>query len=540
MGSDLASLFLCGVFRIEDQDGRRVAIQSAKAQGLLALLATAPKAERSRAWLQSMLWSDRGADQASASLRQTLTQLRRALSPAGIVLETDRGRVALDLSTVRIETSGSGEFLEGLDIRDEEFEYWLTTERARRDAEPAAQPAVLPGAETPSFRILRPSPAPLGWSLAIMPQSTEPDTVRRFEAIFADGLARCLREVYTAPVHVGPAAATTDWQLIARLESFVTGAQSTTIRIVIEHPAAQRQVWSGYRDLPSAVLPSIDHPDLQQMVNELIDGLGDYLVLSGGEPAEANTPDRLFRLAIRSLFSMEPDRIDQADRMLAQSMDMERRGLYLAWRMQLRAIQLIERHAIDREATKEECQNFFAQALDLEPNNSMVLATLANSLRQFARDDERSLFLAQRSVRLNPANSYAWWSLSAASSYVGNAEAAYRDARAGHHMAILSPHRFWWDNQVFTSALMSGRTSEALKFAEAAHAGNPGFRAPLRYLVALHANAGNLDKALQAAEKLRRLEPDFSIERLLKDRNYPASLVHSAPNLDRDRIATLI
>ena len=38
MGNESATIFLCGTFRIEDCDGRRVRLPSAKAQGLLALV----------------------------------------------------------------------------------------------------------------------------------------------------------------------------------------------------------------------------------------------------------------------------------------------------------------------------------------------------------------------------------------------------------------------------------------------------------------------------------------------------------------------
>lgn len=40
--------------------------------------------------------------------------------------------------------------------------------------------------------------------------------------------------------------------------------------------------------------------------------------------------------------------------------------------------------------------------------------------------------------------------------------------------------------------------------------------------------------------KLRRLEPDFMIERPLKDKSYPASLIHKAPNQNLERISSLI
>ena len=79
---------------------------SAKGQGLIALLATSPKGERTRQWLQAKLWSDRGPEQASGSLRQELAQIRNLLEKAGIGLTADRHRVALDLQTVKILRGG--------------------------------------------------------------------------------------------------------------------------------------------------------------------------------------------------------------------------------------------------------------------------------------------------------------------------------------------------------------------------------------------------------------------------------------------------
>lgn len=530
MGASLATIYLCGTFRIEDRNGDRVALQSSKSQALLALIATSPKSERSRTWLQSMLWSDRGPKQASGSMRQALTQLRKILGPRGIRLDVDRRRVALDLTTVRISSSGGGEFLEGIDVNDEAFESWLTSERTRRQNKALTEAPSIMSAPVSSE----------GWSLLIVPQATESNSSCWFNELFADSLARSLREVFVAPILVGQDAVLSHTQLVLKVNSFASKSGSTAIRIVVEHPATRSRVWSAFRELPSDGVPPIDHPDIQQMISELIDTLGDHLIYSSLNDANPNSPDRLFRLAIRSLFTMEAKRVLEADRLLEEAQQLEDRGLYYAWRMQLRAIQLIEKHPIDEEATRDEGKEFFRRALDREPNNSMVLALLANSLRRFDRNDSHSLFLAERSARINPANSFAWWALSAANSYVGDAKSAYRNARFGRRIAILSQHRFWWDNQVFTSALLQGRISEALKFAEAAHSGNPDFRPPLRYLIALHASEGNFKEALTAAAKLRSLEPDFTVERLLKDQTYPASLIHTAPNLNKERMAALL
>ena len=102
------------------------------------MLALAPKAVRSRAWLQDHLWSDRAPAQAAASLRQELSSLRRFLGQHDAnVLTTDRDTVRLDLERVRLDIEGDDlglatqDLLEGLDICDPEFEEWLRLERAR-------------------------------------------------------------------------------------------------------------------------------------------------------------------------------------------------------------------------------------------------------------------------------------------------------------------------------------------------------------------------------------------------------------------------
>ncbi len=104
------------------------------------MLAVAPGGRRERRWLQYKLWSERGEREGAASLRQTLSALRRALAPMGDVLEADRTTVTLSLSEVAVDAlelssvaqrlPGQAEFLEGLDIRDPEFDNWLREQRA--------------------------------------------------------------------------------------------------------------------------------------------------------------------------------------------------------------------------------------------------------------------------------------------------------------------------------------------------------------------------------------------------------------------------
>jgi TolB-like protein/Flp pilus assembly protein TadD len=132
-------LRLAGPLRLIRCDGTDITPRSVKAQALLALLGAAPGARRSRAWLQDKLWSDRGPEQAAASLRQVLAELRRSFGDCRDCLVTDAGWVGLDLRRVKVqidpEPADFGlageppEFAEGLDVHDPEFEDWIRDQR---------------------------------------------------------------------------------------------------------------------------------------------------------------------------------------------------------------------------------------------------------------------------------------------------------------------------------------------------------------------------------------------------------------------------
>ena len=125
-------VFLTGTFRIETSDGQDLTPKGMKECGLVALVVCAASGKRTRAWLQGKLWSDREREQASASLRQALRQIRKRLGPYGDCFTADRTSVQCDLDRIECVEDSASEFLEGLDLRDAEFEQWLGAERDRR------------------------------------------------------------------------------------------------------------------------------------------------------------------------------------------------------------------------------------------------------------------------------------------------------------------------------------------------------------------------------------------------------------------------
>ncbi|KAM3107485.1 AfsR/SARP family transcriptional regulator [Phormidesmis sp. 146-33] len=173
---------MIGEFEVRSEAGHELTPRGAKSRALLALLARTPGHRRPRRWLEARLWSDRGQEQASGSLRQALTELRKALGPLADHLTSDRDCVALSGLRTDLDADPAGaaarlaqgrEFLEGIDVIDPAFNLWLAEERQRVAAE-LGRATVAPVAAVPfSLR------------LGELPEGTEATLARDLAAAIA-------------------------------------------------------------------------------------------------------------------------------------------------------------------------------------------------------------------------------------------------------------------------------------------------------------------------------------------------------------------
>jgi len=147
----MAFLALLGGFRLTASQGQIVDVPAKKDRALLAILAMAPRNEATRDRLTSLLWSDRGEEQAKNSLRQALTSLRKdfavlgaePLAITGDHVALDPRHIAIDVVEFLNASASSdptelrqaaqiyaGPLVDGLTITDDAFEDWLRDARA--------------------------------------------------------------------------------------------------------------------------------------------------------------------------------------------------------------------------------------------------------------------------------------------------------------------------------------------------------------------------------------------------------------------------
>ena len=142
-------LNLLGGFEARPESGSSLTFRTQKAQALLAYLAVPPGQAHRRDKLAALLWGAMRDEQARASLRQALYDLRKNLGDAAGALRTEGDTVLLDPTAVDLDVmkftgiAGEetpealeqaallyrGDFLDGFTVDEEPFETWLLEER---------------------------------------------------------------------------------------------------------------------------------------------------------------------------------------------------------------------------------------------------------------------------------------------------------------------------------------------------------------------------------------------------------------------------
>lgn len=233
---------LVGLFQVLDAAGRDHTPRGAKARALLAMLCRTPDHCRPRRWLESRLWSDRGQEQASGSLRQALSELRKTLGALAEHLQSDRDCVRLtgfatdldrDPEAARLALTSGREFLEGIDIIDPAFCDWLAEERQRL-AQGGAATGTPPASLSSQAFTLR---------LASLPEGTETGIARDLAGAIARVTAEHLLRDGAGADGFTPASASLPEGLDLHVEGAWSGDRAhLKLRLVAQ--ADQKTVWS--------------------------------------------------------------------------------------------------------------------------------------------------------------------------------------------------------------------------------------------------------------------------------------------------------
>ncbi|MBP1849126.1 hypothetical protein [Rhizobium halophytocola] len=529
-----ATIRLFGPLAVMATDGEDLTPCGKKARALIALLATSPGYERHRRWLEDKLWSDRGPEQASASLRQTLSEIRRTLKGYDHLITIDRNTVRLsaahvvtDLEDAELHALEGRDFLEGLDVRDPEFEEWLRLTRNHFAAPPSvAMPSV--ARPTSDTKI----------AIKCVSVSAETKIAGLIGEMLSNQIGQNLGEQLSAWCRTDTSETVERDPETSDIEvkCHVCEAQEHTAAFITTTYGPHRQLlYSKAFQVSERSVDLFNSDDLARAVFEATERTVYRLPSVVHAMSPTIEASRLVQMAVGKIFSFHAGELIEADRLLDQAYQLDANPAFLAWRALIRNIQAIEMFNLDIGHLQAEARRFLDQALAAGQDNALVLS-LAALVQVMLFDDACSaLDLARPAMETNPNSAFALQSIAMAQMLSGNTESAYLVSQRSHHIASSSRYGHWWDLFHCLTCVASGRLEEALTHAQASSRKAPNFRPPLRNLLALYGHFGMEQEVTVVAARLRAIEHSFTIEQFLEDENYPNRTLRMAGLLEQSR-----
>lgn len=540
---------LYGHFQVLSDDGNDLTPVSEKAQAVIALLATSKILKRTRPRLQDTLWSKSNPKKGSDSLRQCLTKIRKSFGAHSKVLGSNRHSVWLDEKFVEIDWNSvqsptdHPEFLEGIDIDDSNFDYWL--QKKRTNLQPAEWDSdhwqSKNSVKAPTYLSARRDGTGLeNWQVNLIAAEESVSTAFHLEAEFLSVLSRNLKELGGISVNFGFSTAIAPNCVEVHVRASRLDNGKLSLKVTANHSFDRRMVFNETAVSKEDFGPIQQSFDLLGMAFRFQSSLMReiYKSSTGTTP---NPSDQLSLSAVLPMiFSFEPETIAGADNLLKNGIKGIEGGTLSGWRAQIAVIQLIERFPGAKEQIIESGMMHATKAVEADPMNSMVLATAANAHALLMDDEVSCEELARLAVRLNPSNPFAWWAFANASLYGGAPDKALDAAQIGARLAAQSPLQFWCDLQVGLAAIQMGKLDVAIRSLESSAALSPRFRPPRRYLLAIYSHLRDSKNAQRITLQLSKIEPDFSPDRFVSDAEYPISLARSANLIQKDMLFDLI
>lgn len=517
----MLTIHLCGAFRLGGPAS--LPTLSRRGQGLLAFLAVQPGLRAERARLADLLWTDRSAEQARASLRQELSVLRRAM-PEGTLL-SDRRAVWLGEDAVQIVHDDTGSFLDGFDLASEGFEDWLRDMRQAAPKRPEPRPYTddPPERAPASARRSRPS-------LAILP--FDEFGVREAD-MFADGV---VSEITSALSRVR------EFHVIARQSAFalrgevldiaaigtrlgadyvVEGSlqrQDERVRLSVElvEAATGRTLWAEQFDDRLDDLFDLQDRISMQVAGQLAPSLRAAEIARAHRQPRANrTAYELVLSALPHIWAHRAEETDLAIAHLDQALRVQPDyGAALAYKAWCHANQRAYLWSRNPSGDYEAACAALDRAEPLVQDDPVALTALSAAAALGPEDGERAITLSRRALALDPNNAWGWMRQGWNQVYLRRPEAALEAFDRADALSPLDPFRFNFMFGRSAALRLLGRYDEAIELIKLGLRAGPGVLWAYRMLFATYLLAGKHDEAMEAGRKWRAAYPEMTPELL--------------------------
>lgn len=174
----------------------------------------------------------------------------------------------------------------------------------------------------------------------------------------------------------------------------------------------------------------------------------------------------------------------------------------------------VNRWMVDVERESAEAAHLADRAVELGRNDAIALTRGAHAMGHFGGTIGRCSDLLDRALALDPNLAAAWLLSGYLLLWRGEPDGAIERFEHAMRLNPLDPEMFRMQAGMALAHLLAGRFCAAWAWAEKARADMPTFVLAIGVIAASHALAGEVEKAHQAMQLLRQLDPELRIATL--------------------------
>ncbi|MGJ8628541.1 MAG: tetratricopeptide repeat protein [Sulfitobacter sp.] len=536
----LVSIHLLGPISLLGRDDKKLTPRGKKAQAILALLALAPRGQRTRAWLRDKLWSDSDEKHASSSLRQSLFEIKRDIGPlADQILTIDRHAIGLRLNLVWVDVlaldqdpsvfrhlglSPETELLEGMDISDPEFEDWLMMERQIWFDKAHSLDEVTPAfalVQQPQKAVVEPDPVlslQPAYSLGFLPNiqhGCQSETMFLADYVLESisknlrefqPLAICdFREISTQtgnPLNVG------DTEFYVRTRCLQVG-NSMTLTLFLYRASQMHLEWSQSIQVQVSDVLAADGVVLNGFIAQNVDRLAKSIFEDTRKAHELHDMQRAGYSALNLMFRLDGKDFAAAEGLLTDASINQQHSIYPALKAYLSSFKIGENLGLIEEANTKAAERLLTGVVEDNPFNAISLSCLGHVFGYVFQEHEVAGSLLERALALNKSQAFVWDHYALHKIYTGQYQQAFDAAKQANFLGAYSPVSYSYDITLAMAATMNGDHGRAVASCKTALRKQPRSAAAMRYLIVNYAAQGKMAEALKIYQDLLVIDPDF-------------------------------
>jgi len=500
-------------------------ITGAKHKALFALLATAPFGRRTRPFLQETLWGTACYDTGRQSLRRALSDIKQIMGGCfAEVLSGTNSDITLDLTKVFfIGRPGAGEFLEGLNIREERFNRWLAAMRLNpqqvfslysHSSQPPSTP-ILPSIAILPFRTIagKGEHAVLGDWLA--EEACRSLSRSNLIAVISHWSSRAL-DHQTIDIATVRSRLAVDYCVVGTLRA---GSGDIILDADFIDTVSGRILWTRQFAGP-----------MDRFLSRSAEGISEIVRAVGGAIAD----DAITHISGRRLGDLEDHRLLVAGvglmhrpslRDFAKSKELIEETLRRApntaeahaWFGKWHILSVFNRWSTDPAKDTRRAFDCTARALDINPENAFCLTIDGFAHNNLLRRMDVAGARYDEALRRNPNESLAWLMKGALHAFQDDPANAVASAEKARRLSPIDPFRYYYESLSATALFAAGRYAEALELADRSLLRHDRHISTLRAKAAALHCLGRAQEARAAALEILRRQPDFTIAGYLRE-----------------------